>query len=117
MHALIIEDHPAISMVIEGMLLDLGYTSFDVADSVPGAIELAERRRPELITADDRLTHGTGMAAVRAICANQVIPVVFIAGNPDDIDIPDVVTLPKPFRVADLRAAVRMAVAKARTFA
>jgi CheY-like chemotaxis protein len=117
MHALIIEDQPLIGMLIEDQLRGLGYTSFDVAADEATAIELGSARCPDLITADDRLTQGSGIDAVRTICAHQAIPVVFIVGNPHEVGIPDAVTLPKPFRAEDLRSAVEQAAATARTYA
>jgi CheY-like chemotaxis protein len=83
MHALIIEDRPVIALMIEDELADLGYASAAIATSETQAIDLANQRRPDLITADDDLAQGSGIAAVRHICRDQAIPVVFITGEPD----------------------------------
>ncbi len=117
MHALIIEDHSLIAMFIEDELRDLGYTSFDVATDQSGAIGIASKRCPDLITADNRLTEGSGVRAVLEICARQAIPVVFITGNPHELGIPDAVSLPKPFASSDLGEAVQRAIATARIYA
>ena len=117
MHALIIEDEPVIAMMIEDELRDLGYRSFDVACDEEQAVRLAERTCPALITADDRLTTGTGIGAVRRICAETALPVVFITGNPHELGIPDAVCLAKPFGAADFQEAVQRAARSAQTYA
>jgi CheY-like chemotaxis protein len=102
-------------MLIEDVLREMGYTSFDVAAEQAAAIDLAMIRCPDLITADDRLTQGSGIAAVRHICAHIAIPVVFITGV--ETGVPDAVCLVKPFRPAELHEAVETAIATARTYA
>jgi CheY-like chemotaxis protein len=114
MHALIIEDEPLIAMLLEDILSDAGYTSFEQALDQRGAIQAAKRRCPDLITADDKLISGTGIGAVKVICAEQAIPVIFITGNPVSID--DAVALAKPFRPSDLIQAIPEAIAAARTY-
>jgi CheY-like chemotaxis protein len=75
-HALIIED--------EMLIAELGFESFDIADSPSEALRCAEDRRPDLITADIRIIGGTGIEAVDAITAALgPIPVVYVTGNPD----------------------------------
>ena len=63
MHALIIEQDYWIIVMIEDVLRELGYNSFDSAASVEGAILSAARNCPDLITADLRLDTGTGLEA------------------------------------------------------
>jgi len=111
MHALIIEDQAIIAMMLEDELCELGYTSFDVADTQEEAISAAKRRCPDLIAADDRLTTGSGIAAVRIICAEQSIPTVYIVGNPHELKtrLPDAIVLGKPYMADDLREAVERA--------
>lgn len=117
MHALIIEDEPLIAMMIEDELRELGFETFDIAVYEQQAIIIAEQRCPDLITADDRLTEGSGISAVRTICADKAIPVVFITGNPHELDNPDAVSLAKPFGGDALKTAVEQACAGARTYA
>jgi CheY-like chemotaxis protein len=81
MHALIIEDDQMTATVIEFVLRECGFDSFDVASSSEGAIAAAKERRPDLITADMTLDAGTGMEAVTAISPQETIPVVFITGS------------------------------------
>jgi CheY-like chemotaxis protein len=116
-HALVIEDQFLIATLIEDELADLGYTSCEIVDSEAAAVEAARARCPDIITADDRLTTGTGVAAVQAICADQIIPVVFIVGNPNALTLPvsHASIIGKPFGGARLREAVAQAITRAYT--
>lgn len=114
MHALIIEDDFLISELIRDSLTDLGYTTFDLAYGKQEAIVYAKAQCPDLITADGRLTDGSGVSAVREICDRREIPVVFITGDDSDIKrlISDAIIVEKPFRLAELKTAVRLATAR-----
>lgn len=84
MHALIIEDEMLIALEIEQLLRELGYDSFDWADSPSVALECARRQRPDLITADLRIIGGTGIEAVSAITGELGdVPVVYVTANAD----------------------------------
>lgn len=109
MHALIIEDDGLISMAIEEVLRDCGFTSFNVAVSLDGAVFAATQRCPALITADVELEPGCGINAVQTICSNSRIPVIFITGQAETARsrMPQHPVLTKPFRVEEVRAAVR----------
>jgi two-component system, response regulator PdtaR len=111
MHALLIEDEPLIGMLIEDQLREMGFSSFDFAASEEEALRLAAERCPDLITADHRLASGNGIDAVKVICADQAIPVVFIVGSPQEVTVSCGVKLPKPFTVDQLEQAVREALA------
>ncbi len=108
MHALIIEQDIWVIMMIEDVLRELGYTSFDTAASVDDAIDSAQRRCPALITSDLRLDSGTGVEAVRHICSDQPIPIVFVTATPWEIEAltEEAVIVPKPFGTDSLKAGV-----------
>lgn len=112
MHALIIEDRFVVAAQIEDVLREMGYGSFDFVEHEADAIAAAEVRCPDLITADQRLTSGTGVAAIRTICAGQPIPVVFITDYRDEVAsaVPGAVIIGKPFAESILREAVARAV-------
>jgi len=112
MHALIIEDQFLVAALIEDVLRSLGYTSFDAVDREDDAIRAAEERCPDLITADHRITSGSGVSAVRVICANRAIPVVFISAYRSEVQklAPGEVLIGKPFGERTLRDAVEQAV-------
>ena len=83
-HALIIEDEVIIALEVEGLLSDLGFTTFDVVDNPAQAVAAALARRPDLVTADYRIIGGTGLDAVAGIVrAIGPVPVVYVTGNPD----------------------------------
>lgn len=112
MHALIIEDMFLEAAVIEDVLRTLGYTSFDIVDREEDAIRAAEVRCPDLITADQRIREGSGVSAVRLICATRAIPVVFISEYRAEVLrlAPDAVIIGKPFGERTLRDAVEQAI-------
>ena len=112
MHALIIEDMFLEAAFIEDVLRTLGYTSFDIVDREEDAIRAAEERCPDLITVDQRITEGSGVNAVRAICATRAIPVVFISEYRAEVLrlAPDAVIIGKPFGERSLRDAVEQAI-------
>lgn len=113
MHALIIEDEALIAVTIGEILSDCGFTSFDVASSSEAAIQAAENRCPQLITADVELRLGSGIDAVNSICSGPPIPVIFITGSPSDarIPAPHHPLIGKPFTANELITAVRLVLA------
>ena len=108
MHALIIEQDTWIIFMIEDVLRELGYTSFAVASSREAAVEAAKARCPDLITSDIRLGASSGVEAVRQICSDKPVPVVFVTATPWEIRESDsrAVVVPKPVAPAELVAIV-----------
>jgi CheY-like chemotaxis protein len=105
-HVLIIEDEPIIALELEALLSDLGYLSFDVADSPDEAVTHARATRPDLITADYRIHKGTGLEAVEQITAALgEIPVVYVTGNADLFDHGAAAVVDKPISASALAAA------------
>lgn len=113
MHALIIEDEMLIALEIEQLLRDLGYDSFDWADSPSAAIDCARHRRPDLITADLRIIGGTGVEAVSAIRAELgELPVVYVTANADLLrHEPGARVVSKPIQPRRLAEACRLSAA------
>lgn len=109
MHALIIEDEPLIAMAIEDILVTCGYTSFDFAVSADDALNAVRGRCPDLITSDVMLKPGNGVDTIETICGNTPIPVIFITGNPEEVEgrLPACQLIRKPFSDADVASAVR----------
>ena len=110
MHAFIIEDDYLIGQSLQDMLERLGFTRFSFARSEDAAV-LGGRQPIDLITADVRLLPGDGLNAVRSICAEREIPVIFITGYADELidRAPQAIVVQKPIEEAELAAAVRMA--------
>ena len=117
-HVLIIEDRAVIAMMIEQELFEHGYKSAHIANSHKEALRMAHDRCPDLITADDHLADGSGIAAVREICRDRAIPVIFITGDPGRItrSVPDAVIVEKPFTHTELRLAIPVAMKAARVY-
>lgn len=116
MRALIIEDEARIAEMIEEELAGRGYDDIDIAATQAEAVSAAERNCPDLITADDRLIEGSGIAAVETICRSKIIPVVYLLGDPDlpDCLLPYAYLASKPFTMDFLHRAVDAAVNQAR---
>lgn len=84
-HVLIIEDEAVLALDLQGLLIDQGATSFDIAETQAEAIAFARAHRPDVITSDVRLREGTGPLAVEAIVAEHgALPVIFITGSPEE---------------------------------
>jgi len=113
MHALIIEQDMWITLMIENVLRDLGYTSFTFAPSSEAAIAAAKVRSPDLITSDIRFGAGTAIEAVRQICSDGAIPVVFVTSTPWEVRAtdPGATVVPKPFDEHLLKQGVARATA------
>lgn len=108
MHALIIEDEFFTAQLIEDRLRDLGFTSFAFAMDEDEAVAAALELCPDLITSDVELSGGCGIDAVRRICDQKPIPVLYITASSTTVRqrCPGAIVLQKPFGVADLHNAV-----------
>jgi CheY-like chemotaxis protein len=108
-HALIIEDNAIIAFMIRDYLEEYGYSSVDLASTQTEAIQLAEQRCPDLITADERLEDGSGVEAIRHICRGRAIPVIFIVAEGASVaeTLPDALLLLKPFSEEALARAIQ----------
>lgn len=111
-HALIIEDELLLAFSVEEALRNLGYSTFDIVQSAPEAIEAAERKCPDLIIADHQLIDGTGVDAVKVICADKPIAVVFVTGSRTKVrqHLSDAFIVDKPFNFRRLKGTVSDAV-------
>lgn len=112
-HVLIIEDEILVAFEVEALLMEQGFTSFDIADSPADALALAMAHPPDLITADYRIVDGTGEEAVEAIQRHLGrIPVVYVTGNADQLEGRLTPVVDKPISARRLReACVRAAAA------
>ena len=108
MHALIIDAHPLISMMLEDELREMGFASCAVAATQDAAVAAAIRLQPDLITASVRLAEGCGVEAARIICAEKSIPTVFIVSNPAEVGdaSPKSIVISKPIGKDALQEAV-----------
>lgn len=104
MHALIIEDEALIAMTIECVLRDIGFETFALAETEEDSVKAAAQRCPDLITSDVMLAIGNGIDAVRRICPDRGIPVVFITGSAEQVRgrDPQSIIVEKPFSAVNL---------------
>jgi DNA-binding response OmpR family regulator len=110
MHVLIIEDDFLTAMFLAELLADLGFSSHDFAATEADAVAAARRRCPDLITADVRLQAGSGIAAVRAICSERRMPVIYVTASPGEVaHLPDAIVVDKPISEFYFRIAVNAA--------
>ena len=114
-HALIIEQDAWTVLMIEDALVELGFTTFDVASSGEEALAMARLRCPDVITSDVRLGMGNGIETVQAICSERPIPVVFVTSTGWEVqkERADMAVVQKPFAPAELKAAIDEVVASA----
>lgn len=64
MHALIIENHAFVALLIEEELRQMEFTTVEIVEAEDDAIRSASEQCPEIITADQQLTSGTGVGAI-----------------------------------------------------
>jgi CheY-like chemotaxis protein len=106
-HALIIEDELILGMGMQSVLAPLGYTSFAFASTASQALEQAKLQRPDLVTVDVNLMHGTGLEAVKTItdtCGPTLI--IYVTGDPSALEgIEGAVIVRKPFTPGDIARA------------
>ena len=81
-HALIIDQHSAISRAIKTYLVPLGFASFDHTWTHQQALDAARRRRPDIIVIGDDIETGSALDAARQISSDASIPVLMVSGDP-----------------------------------
>jgi DNA-binding response OmpR family regulator len=108
MHALIIEQDIWITLMIEDVLRERGFTSFAYASSREEAVAAARIRCPNIITSDIRLGASSGLDAVREICSGKTIPALFVTATPWEAreGMSGAVIVAKPFGRRELKEAV-----------
>lgn len=116
---LLVEDEGIVATDIEYSLTYLGYRVAAIARSGEQAIEQAERLRPDLVLMDIRLDGQIdGVEAARHIGSQFDIPVVFLSGSADNNTLDRVKMaeplgyIIKPYREADLRVTIEIALYK-----
>jgi DNA-binding NarL/FixJ family response regulator len=114
---LIVEDDAVVAADIEQIVNDLGHAVAGMADSGEETIRLLDQSSPDLVLIDIGLAGPMdGIELAGRIRSQLDTPVVFISGYSADEVIRRAVStgshayLTKPFRPADLNAAIRIAV-------
>ncbi|MDB4980796.1 MAG: Signal transduction histidine kinase [Myxococcales bacterium] len=110
---LIVEDDVESCEVMGAVLHDAGY-SVDLAHDGYEALELAARRRPDLVVSDIRMPNLDGVELTRRLHRfDPELPVVFTTGMPNTMDLVTTaedygaaVCLQKPMKAEDLLWAI-----------
>ena len=94
---------------------DLGHVVVAVEVDADAAIAAARALRPDLMIVDIKLGERSGVAAVKEIFRDGFVPHVFVTGDfLGNLALgPDAVLIQKPYRRADLVAAIARAVGDA----
>jgi two-component system, response regulator PdtaR len=115
---LIAEDETLIRLDLRTQLEDAGYTVCGEARDGAEAVELAATTGPDVVLLDVKMPVLDGVEAARRIAAAQSLPIVFVTAYGDRALVERVAGtgafafLTKPFRPADLMAAIELATAR-----
>jgi len=112
---LVVEDDPLIGTLVAEVLESMGYEVCAIEDTEAGAVTAAARFQPDLMIVDVRLSEGSGIAAVEQITRARSIPHVFVSGGTSGRQAfkPGAIIIQKPYREADLAAAIKRALGAA----
>ena len=108
---LVIEDEALIAMDVARIVRDAGYEVVGVAATEKGAVELAEKHKPDIVLADIQLKGGdNGIAAARQILKSTSVPIIFVTGFPERLltgkGVEPAFVLTKPFDPEALRTSM-----------
>lgn len=117
LRVLVVEDDALIGMLLAETLEGMGYEVCAVAVNEADAVTDAGRCKPALMIVDAQLGEGSGVAAVERILRTGFVPHLFITGDAAGVrgHDPGAIIIGKPFFVADLRQAIKRALATAPT--
>jgi CheY-like chemotaxis protein len=108
----VVEDDPAISVLMASVLADAGYIPFVVQDGLQ-ALRVVRELHPDVITLDLELPGMDGHTVLRGLERDdpgRPLPVVVVSASTDDLSRAErrlvCETLTKPFDVFDLVRAV-----------
>ncbi|MEP1150189.1 MAG: response regulator [Balneola sp.] len=114
---LIVEDDMIISLVVENMVKELGYSVVGKAVSGEEAIKIAQEEQPDILLMDIRLKGDMdGIDTVAKIKESIDPKVIYLTGNSDrlnferakDTDFADLIV--KPFTIGDLDKSLKLLV-------
>jgi DNA-binding response OmpR family regulator len=116
-HVLVIEDEPAVQILLRKQLEAHGFVVTVANDGLDGLMRL-EQLKPDLIICDVMMPNLDGMAFVKAIKGHnetQRIPVIFLTAKTDPRSMIDGINVgarfyvTKPFQIDDLLGKVQKA--------
>jgi two-component system, response regulator PdtaR len=112
LRVLVVEDDPMVGPLLAEVLEELGHIVVAVEVDADTAVAAARDCRPDLMIVDIGLGERSGVAAVRDILRDGCVPHVFVTGDllPAVSLGPDTVMIRKPYRQADIAAAIARAI-------
>jgi DNA-binding response OmpR family regulator len=116
LRVLVVEDDAMISMLLAGLLGEMGHDVCAIEATEADAVSAAAQHRPDLMIVDARLGDGSGVSAVEEILRTGFVPHLFMSGNVSRVMAlrPGAVVLQKPFHEAELARAIQRALDAAR---
>jgi DNA-binding response OmpR family regulator len=106
-HILVVEDDKLIGQLLAAMLEEMDLKVYAIETTQSGAVEAAQRLRPDLMLVDARLGDGSGIAAMAEIERNGPVPHIFMSGERLPAGSRGAPTLMKPFSRQQLSGAIR----------
>ncbi len=104
-NVLIVEDDPAIALLLEEQLEADGYSVTGIARTVAEAVAAAQRQSPDYAVIDVHLAGGDlGTDAARRLCAMSSVRILFSTGDNDEnlSSFQGQAVLRKPYRIRDV---------------
>jgi response regulator NasT len=117
LHILIAEDESLIRMGLRSILEEAGHEVDDAEDGV-AALELAEKRTPDLAVLDIKMPRMDGLETAERLYQRAPVPIIFLTafGEPELIAraarLPVMGYLTKPLREAELHAMIAVAASR-----
>lgn len=117
---LVVEDERGVAETLKAILEDEGHRVM-LASNGRDALAILARERPDLVVADLMLPLMSGQALYQAMQADdQLRQIPFLVVSALDADLirrqlPGITTLPKPFRISQILAAVSALMAEERS--
>lgn len=103
---LVVDDDPPILTLVAELLTDEGYRVRAVYDGLAALAEI-ERDPPDVVVSDVMMPRLDGIEFVRELRRHgHPMPVVLMSAVYDDVDLPGVRFVPKPFGLDYLLAAI-----------
>jgi response regulator NasT len=117
LHVLIAEDESLIRLGLKCILEEAGHTVYAAEDG-QAALDLAERRTPDIAILDIRMPRMDGMEAARRLYERSPIPILFLTAYGERALVEQAARLPiqgylvKPLREAELFAMMEVAMGR-----
>ena len=119
---MIIDDDVDLSMLIEDMLLDEGYSVLHCT-SMEDAYEKLEKETPQLILLDINLPDGTGFSLCQELRKRSKVPIIFASARTSEedringLEIGGDDYLSKPYSLRELMSRIRSLLRRSYSFA